>query len=399
MPTEDKKAISVCENLLTRMGVAREVKPEKFWRRLEKRFGKPALDVMERISQRGEGLANSEFWRVKNENLDLSLWLSGQFMGDFYRSYLRWFSAAAGKQDLARVLDVGCDNGILTCCYAATFPHAEIIGIDDCEQGISGAKELAGRLGISNVTFRVLNAEEFPRVQDLGNFDLITATMTYHSVSELPGMPLDWSLLELELPDSAKWQKLLAEMASLLQLGGRFVSVEKLTSSVGVLWWARALNAAGLHVDWPASQLLCYDGIEEAFRWPALICDRQQHGSAALGLEVLAFCATPELTQLAKGAFEADVAEALFEAVRERTLIWGIEVTFEEERMERFEVWEAGPIILAYGYSNKRRRRLVIGARHQRAECVEHGRQYWSKTPHQGYREYLSVVERDRPSR
>ena len=54
------------------------IKPEKFGRRrLEKRFGKTRTDVVKSIEQRENGIADSEFWRLRTRILDLSLPLSG----------------------------------------------------------------------------------------------------------------------------------------------------------------------------------------------------------------------------------------------------------------------------------------------------------------------------------
>jgi tRNA G46 methylase TrmB len=393
----DNKTSARHEDLLTRVGVGRPVKEEKFWRRLENRFGKPARNVIERINQRANGISDRDFWRRKNENLDLSLSLSGQFMGDFYRSYLPWLSTVTENFEITRILDVGCDNGVLACSYATSFPNAEVIGIDRSSEGIACANELAGRLEIGNVKFRKLDALELATDLAGENFDLITATMTYHSVSEIPGMPSGYSLFEQELPDTTDWQVALRGITPLVRMGGKFISVERLTSSAGTLWWARALTGAGLRIDWPSSEVLCYPRFGEECRLPAFVCDRQQPSVDHLASDALAFQARPDLIKIAKTPFEGDVAEALFEGVGDRTLTWGLEIASAEGVVERFEVWEARTLILAYTYSNMRGRRLVIGPCHKQQECIEQAKHFWESKPHTRLRHYASIAERDLP--
>jgi len=384
------------EDFLMRVGVGRPAKPEKFWQRLEMRFGKLATDMAKIIDRRANGSADSEFWRLKNQDLDLSLWLSGQFMGDFYRTYLPWLSTAMASGQIRRILDVGCDNGVLTCSYAASFPDAQVLGIDQSHESIGCANELAGRLRQSNVEFRELSALELSTLLVGETFDLITATMTYHSVFEIPDMPTGCSLFQLKLPDAEKWRAALMQIPPLLGTDGRFISIERLTSSPGILWWAGTLKDAGLQIDWQSSDLLRYSSRGEGeMRLPAFVCNRHERCGASLVSDVLAFQARPELVELARTPFEGDIAEALFVAFRDRDLVWGLEIGHTEQAIERFEVWDARTVILAYTYSNLGSRRLVIGPCHKQQECIEHAKGFWKGQPGLRLRHYTSIVERD----
>jgi hypothetical protein len=228
-------------------------------------------------------------------------------------------------------------------------------------------------------------------------FDLVTATRTVHSIFEIPDMPRAWSLSKVEFPEYSKWRDALAGVANALAATGRFVSVEKLTTSAGVLWWTKAIRAAGLSVNWSESEILPYKEHGENRSDPVLICDRRERADDRLPYDCLAFTAGSELVELAKHPFEGEAAEALLEAFGDRKLIWGLECVniINKDHAERFEVWDAHTVILAYQYSNTRVRRLVIAPFNKQKECIESLKEAWQKRDNARLREYTSTIERD----
>jgi cyclopropane fatty-acyl-phospholipid synthase-like methyltransferase len=51
------------------------------------------------------------------------------------------------------VLDLGCENGVLTCFYAILWPDEKVFGVKRSQAAVSAARELAKRLGLANVSF------------------------------------------------------------------------------------------------------------------------------------------------------------------------------------------------------------------------------------------------------
>jgi len=92
-------------------------------------------------------------YRAKNANWDLSRDVTSQHAGRQYANYLSLFVAAKEPPAAKRILDIGCDNGIVTCFYASQFPDAEVLGIDRCAEGIACAEHLVRTLGLKNVVF------------------------------------------------------------------------------------------------------------------------------------------------------------------------------------------------------------------------------------------------------
>lgn len=72
------------------------------------------------------------------------------------------------------LLDVGCGKGRLTLALASEA--RAIMGIDIAEKAVAAARRAAEALGLTNVTFRVADAEQVD-YRTLGRFDCIVANL------------------------------------------------------------------------------------------------------------------------------------------------------------------------------------------------------------------------------
>ena len=91
-----------------------------------------------------------------------------------------------------RLLDVGCGPGNFTLLLAPWFDEAT--GVDADRDMLAEAEHQAARVGMSNVQWRQLRAEELPA--DLGEFRVISFAQSFHWMDQLPVARTVLSMLE-----------------------------------------------------------------------------------------------------------------------------------------------------------------------------------------------------------
>ena len=284
---------TLVESYLRAVGIGGCQDRNVFRERLRKKHGPIAERVAAAISAREEG-EDVDVYVLKNHTLALTIDVTSQYCGQMYTEFLRWFLRGRFAQPKT-LLDVGCDNGILTCFYASLYPEAEVVGVDKCEQGIACALELAGRLNLRNVRFAVRDLQSLEGVFPDQSFDLIVSTTVFQEVLRVPehlpergGWSIDAMEIELEDPDSVQ---VVADLVRLLHSeAGVWVSMERWLDASSLAWWIRLINEAGLGVIADQSTLLkfrSWDGEQETL--PILVATRHRHPSVGSGERMLAF--------------------------------------------------------------------------------------------------------------
>ena len=76
-----------------------------------------------------------------------------------------------------RVLDIGCGTGHASNVLAREFPRSTFVGYDIAEDAIVRAREESRQMGLTNVSFEVVDVASLPAD---GEFDLITAFDAIH---------------------------------------------------------------------------------------------------------------------------------------------------------------------------------------------------------------------------
>lgn len=119
-----------------------------------------------------------------------------------------WAKANRPDWQPRRILDIGCTIGHNAVPLAQAYPDAEVIAIDVAAPSLRYGHARAQSLGVKNIIFRQMNAEDLSEFAD-ASFDWVQTTMFLHelSASALP--------------------KILAEASRVLKPGGLMLHVEQ----------------------------------------------------------------------------------------------------------------------------------------------------------------------------
>jgi SAM-dependent methyltransferase len=81
-----------------------------------------------------------------------------------------------------KVADVGCGHGASTILMAEAFPNSQFVGFDYHQGSIDAARHRAADAGLTNVTFQVASAKEYP-----GTYDLVCYFDCLHDMGDPAG--------------------------------------------------------------------------------------------------------------------------------------------------------------------------------------------------------------------
>lgn len=285
-----KDTESSVESYLRSVGIGGYRERDAFWKRLREKHGPIAEKVAHAISAREEG-EEIDVYPLKNTTLALSIDVTAQYYNQMYTKFLNWFRREKFPEP-KHLLDVGCDNGILTCFYASLHPRAEVVGIDKCQQGIVCASKLAHRLKLANVRFEVCDLQSLEGAFPERSFDLIMSTAVFHEVPEFPEDVPDSGCGSITMgPGDSDCARIVADLASLLRFGtGTMISMERCADAEILAWWIRVLNQAGLSVNVDRSTLLTYNNMyNERETLPVVVAVRSRHPTVSSVEDIPAF--------------------------------------------------------------------------------------------------------------
>lgn len=343
-----------------------KLKPSKnfrqFWNDLEYQHGRRAIaPLKEAMSQRNPGATTNDIYVLKNQNLKLSLDFA-KYSADLYRRFFDWLVARPHPQ-AGRLLDVGCDNGIVTCFIASLFPESEVVGVDIEPQAVACAEELANRLGLTNVRFFQSDVRQLDTLLDARSFDRILSVRSFHEMlGEVSEPPRHWSTQELlGRSVEAGHLHLLRMMRNLLRdEAAELITFERLPWLASAAMWADELKQAGLFVDWAQAEFIAFQEVGENQEMPVFVCRTTPSDSAILEGVYRLYGAGSAAALMAGAEYEDAEAEALFYRIESKQFLSGIQIDFPEDTQMRYELWQTESSPVLYQYTNVGNRKLNV---------------------------------------
>lgn len=205
-----------------------------------------AMKIAEELNSRAnrQNSSNMVFYKMKNESLAASIYISAAFDGGLFRHL---GNLIIDKPELfgGRVIDMACDCGIVTCFIAQQYPECRITGVDVNSSAIENAKQLAEKLGLGNVDFVCSDVFEYEPEEKA---DTVTSFRGLLDVTLADTKDLsffgerDWR----EKQYAAAFSKYAKVIADILKEDGKVLSVERYTADYGWLGWMLALEEQGV---------------------------------------------------------------------------------------------------------------------------------------------------------
>ena len=201
-----------------------------------KKEGKEFLDDFYKLAGKGD----MESYEFKNKDYDKCMLLTGSYDGDIIRRTGNWIinnKEYFGK----RILDAGCDCGLISCFLGVNFPESEIVSIDRGINGVKIGEKLAAKLGLKNITFVSSDLKDFEE----DGFDTVFSMRTMMENGSCKEDPFDEFKVQ-----AGNFREAFDDYAGLLasKVGenGFLVSIENTDRDPILLGWLGALYNAGL---------------------------------------------------------------------------------------------------------------------------------------------------------
>jgi SAM-dependent methyltransferase len=305
------------DKYFTTIGVGLPKSEAVFVKNGRKRFGRIFDEMMRVIEARADGSIEDPY-ETKNSSLELSLYIGEYYNSAIWRAFAQWLI----REELPTpqsVLDLGCENGILTCLLASIWPGSKVVGIDASEAAVVAARELAARLKLQNVTFEKIDELQF-LTREVNKFSFITATLSMHEMLQLPNgrKPFHWDepyssledvrLTSVDEPAIA----VLERVRNALAPCGLFISLDRSPTSATTWWYVQCLQEARLSVSIRRSYKVTAKARFGTEKLPIMVAKRacEKREKITPG-EILSLMSFQELAELAV-VFEDEIVADLF---------------------------------------------------------------------------------------
>jgi hypothetical protein len=356
-----------------KIGIGATAKPEHFWRQLAKKFGKIAHEFGDCVEARERG-ENVNPYVLKNSSLEFANAIASQFDSTKIKEIFVWFVNQNFDLKEKKIVEIGCDNGIMLCLLASIFNETQFVGIDPCEQAIILAKERASLLDLKNIEFHVSSAEKINKEYQEAKFDFILAFTVFHEIlaGGLIGkngtlMKDDEDAFSISDVDKnfnkiARNDESLVAIKESLASGGLFISVDRWVDQNQLLKWIRLNEKIGLNFSLTESLILKIKQPDGTVDFLPLSVFTEAGKPPMRACDVLSFRSYPkylETKSLQKISDEV-MAELLYESFNKTEFYFHKIIYNNGSGTLRTHIGVANGIGYIYSATNKNFRELVI---------------------------------------
>jgi SAM-dependent methyltransferase len=280
-------------------------------------------------------------------------------------AWLRWW--LEHHPPAARLLDVGCGPGVLTCAYALAMPEAEVIGLDAVPEAVACAEGLAARLGVRNVSFRAGDCREPAGANRLGGFDQLVAVTALGDAGLYPQHPSRDSdpfstVADVDGPGAAFRSRGVDNVVGHLSDGGALLAFDRTPDASQAVRFGAALLHAGIDLDLgrAAPELFVEEGQPTTF---TRFVGRRTDGAPRVtaSADVAAWIKSVEPPAYGQPWHDELRFLALQSAGARR--VWGCEIDYSPHSpvRERREIWALGDDVHGFVATTAGLRELTSG--------------------------------------
>ena len=356
-----------------KIGIGGQIKPDHFWKQLEKKYGRKAVDFADIVEDRENG-KKVDVYSIKNHSIDFANSIASQFDSSKLRSIAKALLNFS-FEDGSSFLEVGCDNGILLCLLASYYKKVNFTGIDSCEEAINLATIRANNLGLNNVKFVHHVLDENLSAKLITHYDFILTVAVFHEIFEtwldkknygvIDPKLQGFSATEIQNLSSARLEIIpcLIELKKLLTEDGVIISVDRWSAFSIALQFVRLVEFHGFEVSLNESSLIKYQDFDRHTQTLPMTIYFQSNQSSVDPEDLLAFFSSDYFFKDAAFLTKIEndyIAELLYSGL-DKIVIYEQESVFNNGTgTERLEVGVSKGLGYEYTTTNQGYRRLAI---------------------------------------
>ena len=194
---------------------------------------------------------HTDLYDLINDDMETSMVIGSFTDADIWQKCCLWLMEHQNGIS-SPALEVGCGNGVITCFLASIKPEVQFVGIDRSQNSIKIANQIKEKLGISNVRFEVMTAEEIT--------DRYNTVLSFRTIHENIGAKYTWYKFESFSKQIELYEQLYSAyikvLGNLVVEDGKLFSVERNEFDTEFLAMMNNYKDCGLSLERDSAELL-----------------------------------------------------------------------------------------------------------------------------------------------